>query len=204
MLKIPSMAGLGNKATQVAARKTGNKPFKNILVSDKAEFAMKAHKSMAEGMPNGSMFSPSNIAGETARAVSDIAKPWRGNGSFGSKLKNAVTDLINNNKYKPGETWTDKKGRKFTNYHKRTVLGRVVHGATFSAPGLAATGYVFGDKNQPAGERAAGALGQAAMFGRLGMPIAGPVTLAKSGYDLISAGFKKKQQPQQFTDMSTY
>lgn len=203
MLKIPSMAGLGNKARQIAPKVVSERPFKNILVSDKAEFAMRTNRAMPEGMPSGNMFSPSNIAGETARAVHDIAKPWRGNGSFGSKLKNAVTDVINNNKYKPGETWSDAKGNKFTNYHKRTVFGRVVHGATFSAPGLAATGYMMGDKTQPTGSRMAGAAGQALAFSRVGTPISGPVMLAKGGYDLISAGFKKKQ-PQQFTDMSTY
>lgn len=203
MLKIPSMAGLSNKARQVAPKVISERPFKNILVSDKAEFAMRTNKAMPEGMPSGNMFSPSNIVGETARAAHDIAAPWRKPGTFGSKLKNAVTDIINNNKYKSGETWADAEGNKFTNYHKRTALGRVVHGATFSAPGLMATGYMMGDKTQSSGQRAAGAAGQALAFSRLGMPISGPVMLGKAGYDLISAGFKKKQ-PQQFTDMSTY
>ncbi len=198
------MVDLGNKARQVAPKVISERPFKNILVSDKAEFAMRTNRSMPEGMPNGSMFSPSNIAGETARAFHDIAAPWRGNGSFGSKLKNAVTDLVNNNKYKPGETWVDPTTKKkFTNYHRRTAFGRVVHGATISAPGLAGTGYLTADKNQTTGKKMLGAAGQAVAFSRLGMPIAGPAMLAKGGYDLISAGFKKKQ-PQQFTGMSTY
>ncbi len=196
--KAPSMAGIST-ATKHAVGGAIEKPFKNILVRGAPEFARKvsggryAHQ-VGKVTSDGGFFDPKAIVGNTVQAGRDLAAPWRGPGTFGSKLKNAVTDIIDNTRYKPGEIWKNEAGETMQNMHRRTIGGMGLHAATQSAPFVAGGTFLFGGKDKSVGSRAAGAAGLGLGTSRLGMPIAGPAFVAKTGWDLLNSGFKKAQQ----------
>lgn len=191
--KAVRTSGLSN-ATRHAVGGTIEKPFKGIITKAAPEFAREVNRGrygrMVGTVPSTSFINPKNIVGDTVAAWQDLKAPWKGPGTFGSKLKNAASDIINNIRYKPGEVF-ERNGKLYQNMHKHTIGGQAINAVAMSGPGAAGLSFATGDKSKPMAKRIGSAAIDGLAISRLGMPISGPAYLGKAGFDLAAKGFKK-------------
>jgi len=151
----------------------------------------------SEGLPDeGSMFNPKKWLQHSLGGMSDTVAPWRGGGSLGQRATNAVKDVGNSWKYKPGEVFKGTDGKMYQNVYERTMFGKGLAGLS-SGPGVAGATYLASGSNPEKSQtgRIGSSIGQGIIWGRMGAPVAGPLILGKGLYDVTKSFIKRPKNP---------